>query len=264
MRGITYLDGGDSEATERIALNLAPFAAAAALAAVVAPLGTTVDWGQYATALGLGVLAGLVRLTPWPRALGGRELLPSLIFLIAVAFLRSATGGTGSGIAVMAMLPVFWTALHGDRRQLCVVTAGVTLLFLGPLVFWGGRAYPQSQYRAGVLFVAVSTIIGFTTQKLVAAVRHKADESQAAMVTLIEQEAEAANERAELLSQLTSLANLSRWAFLLTFAGVGLRTSLRDLGKQGWRPFAVGAIGEIFIAILTLGLVYGADRFLHL
>jgi uncharacterized integral membrane protein (TIGR00698 family) len=33
--------------------------------------------------------------------------------------------------------------------------------------------------------------------------------------------------------QLTSLANLSRWAFLLTFAGVGLRTSLRDLGRQG-------------------------------
>ncbi|MGA2672166.1 MAG: putative sulfate exporter family transporter [Terracidiphilus sp.] len=64
--------------------------------------------------------------------------------------------------------------------------------------------------------------------------------------------------------QLASLANLSRWAFLLTFAGVGLRTSLRELGKQGWRPFAVGAIGEIFIALLTLGLVYGADSYLHL
>ena len=64
--------------------------------------------------------------------------------------------------------------------------------------------------------------------------------------------------------QLASLANLSRWAFLLTFAGVGLRTSFRELGKQGWRPFATGAIGEVFIALLTLGLVYGADRFLHL
>jgi uncharacterized integral membrane protein (TIGR00698 family) len=65
-------------------------------------------------------------------------------------------------------------------------------------------------------------------------------------------------------SQITSLANLSRWAFLLTFAGVGLRTNLRELGAQGWRPFAVGAIGEVFIALLTLGLVYGADHFLHL
>jgi uncharacterized integral membrane protein (TIGR00698 family) len=64
--------------------------------------------------------------------------------------------------------------------------------------------------------------------------------------------------------QLTSIANLSRWAFLLTFAGVGLRTKISELGKQGWRPFAVGAIGEVFIALLTLGLVYGADRYLHL
>jgi uncharacterized integral membrane protein (TIGR00698 family) len=64
--------------------------------------------------------------------------------------------------------------------------------------------------------------------------------------------------------QLTSLANLSRWAFLLTFAGVGLNTSLRELGKQGWKPLAVGAIGEVFIALITLGLVYGADRYLHL
>jgi uncharacterized integral membrane protein (TIGR00698 family) len=64
--------------------------------------------------------------------------------------------------------------------------------------------------------------------------------------------------------QIGSLANLSRWAFLLTFAGVGLRTSFRDLRKQGLRPFAVGAIGEVVIAVFTLGLVIGAERLLHL
>ena len=63
--------------------------------------------------------------------------------------------------------------------------------------------------------------------------------------------------------QLVSLANLSRWAFLLTFAGVGLRTNIGELGKQGWRPFFVGAIGEVVIAFLTLGLVFGADRLLR-
>src|SRR5437867_9997576 len=64
--------------------------------------------------------------------------------------------------------------------------------------------------------------------------------------------------------QTTALANLSRWAFLLTFAGVGLRTNFRELRKQGLRPFAVGAIGEVVIAALTLGLVFGAQRFLQL
>jgi uncharacterized membrane protein YadS len=64
--------------------------------------------------------------------------------------------------------------------------------------------------------------------------------------------------------QLVTLGNLSRWFFLLTFAGVGLRTNLRELGKQGWRPFAVGAVGEIVIAVLTLGLVFGADKLVGL
>jgi uncharacterized integral membrane protein (TIGR00698 family) len=61
--------------------------------------------------------------------------------------------------------------------------------------------------------------------------------------------------------QLGSLANLSRWAFLLTFAGVGLRTNFRRLRAQGIRPLLVGAIGEIAIAGITLAMVFGAARY---
>ena len=64
--------------------------------------------------------------------------------------------------------------------------------------------------------------------------------------------------------EITSLANLSRWAFLLTFAGVGLSTDLRKIAHQGWRPFAVGAIGGAVIAALTLGLVVGTDAWIGL
>jgi uncharacterized membrane protein YadS len=64
-------------------------------------------------------------------------------------------------------------------------------------------------------------------------------------------------------AQLGNLANLSRWAFLLTFAGVGLRTNIGEMRAQGLRPFLVGAVGEIVIAGLTLGLVLGANRFIH-
>ena len=60
--------------------------------------------------------------------------------------------------------------------------------------------------------------------------------------------------------QLASLGNLSRWAFLLTFAGVGLRTDLRELKRQGLRPFVVGAIAELTVTVVTLLLVLGADR----
>ena len=40
-------------------------------------------------------------------------------------------------------------------------------------------------------------------------------------------------------AQVASLGNLSKWAFLLTFAGVGLNIDLRHIRAKGWRPFAV-------------------------
>ena len=64
--------------------------------------------------------------------------------------------------------------------------------------------------------------------------------------------------------QIGNLANLSRWAFLLTFAGVGLRTNFKVLKAQGLRPFAVGAIGEIAIAVVTLGMVLVAAKVFNL
>ena len=47
---------------------------------------------------------------------------------------------------------------------------------------------------------------------------------------------------------------------MLTFAGVGLRTNFKQMRKQGLRPFAVGFIGEIVIAVFTLVLVIVAGR----
>jgi uncharacterized integral membrane protein (TIGR00698 family) len=64
--------------------------------------------------------------------------------------------------------------------------------------------------------------------------------------------------------QTASLANLSRWAFLLTFAGVGLKTNFAELRKQGLRPLIVGAIGEVGIAVVTLGMVLAADALFSL
>src|SRR4051812_43738862 len=59
-------------------------------------------------------------------------------------------------------------------------------------------------------------------------------------------------------AQVASLANLSRWAFLLTFAGVGLKTDFREIKRQGLRPFVVGALAELTITAVTLGMVLGA------
>jgi len=62
--------------------------------------------------------------------------------------------------------------------------------------------------------------------------------------------------------QAADIANLSRWAFLLTFAGVGLSTDFREMRKQGLHPFIVGAMGEIAIAMLTLFIVLAVQPWL--
>jgi uncharacterized integral membrane protein (TIGR00698 family) len=64
--------------------------------------------------------------------------------------------------------------------------------------------------------------------------------------------------------QLMSLGNLSRWAFLLTFAGVGLRTDFHEIRRQGLRPFVVGALAELSVTIVTLLLVLAAATLFNL
>jgi uncharacterized integral membrane protein (TIGR00698 family) len=65
-------------------------------------------------------------------------------------------------------------------------------------------------------------------------------------------------------NQLMSLANLSRWAFLFTFAGVGLKTNVREMLKQGIQPFVVGLLGEGVIAAMTLGLLMLTNKMIGL
>ncbi len=63
--------------------------------------------------------------------------------------------------------------------------------------------------------------------------------------------------------QSANLANVSKWAFLLTFAGVGLNTNIRELARTGWRPLVVAIIGLVVVATVSLGLVLLTSRVLH-
>jgi diguanylate cyclase (GGDEF)-like protein len=169
-----------STTSRRAARNLAPFAAASLLAWIGVLVGSSVVWWEYGLAAGLALASGLVRIAPLRGvAATTRELPPSLLFLAAVAMLRGSAGGTSSGVAVVALLPVFYTALNtSDRRQLGAVITGLAVFFLTPIMLIGAPDYPATQYRAGLLFIAVSAIIGLTTQRLVAVARFQAAEAQ--------------------------------------------------------------------------------------
>jgi len=62
--------------------------------------------------------------------------------------------------------------------------------------------------------------------------------------------------------QTANLANISRWAFLLTFAGVGLNTDFRQIARAGWRPLIVAVIGLTVVASVSLGIVLLTSRVL--
>ncbi|OBK50040.1 YeiH family protein [Mycobacterium kubicae] len=63
--------------------------------------------------------------------------------------------------------------------------------------------------------------------------------------------------------QIANLANVSKWAFLLTFAGVGLNTDIRQIARTGWRPLVVAVIGLTVVALVSLGVVLLTSRGLH-
>jgi diguanylate cyclase (GGDEF)-like protein len=179
----------DRHAVRTSVLRVGPFAGACLLAWVVVLVGSSITWWEYwvslALALGAGGMAFLAmhdRRHPWLAA------VPSaLMLLAAVGLLRDSAGGLPSGASALAILPVLQVALYSrSRRDLVVVLFAVALFYLIPIWLVGPPAYPDSQYRAVVLAVAVDAIVGFATQALVARVRKQAREAES-RETMLEQ-----------------------------------------------------------------------------
>ena len=157
--------------------ELLPFAGATLLAFMLVPIGSHVKWPEYvmALALTLAVIVGTAQ-TPWQRVPPAARLVPPAVFLGAAALLRDSGGGFDSGVATLALLPVFWVALHGSRAGLGLTMLGVGAFLAVPVLAIGGPAYPATALKTGVLFVVVSGLVGATVQRLVDAVRSQAGE----------------------------------------------------------------------------------------
>jgi diguanylate cyclase (GGDEF)-like protein len=149
----------------------------------------------------LTMTIGLVALrAPWHRLPGWGPSGLAYLYLIVVVLLRAAGGP--SGVAAMVLLPVFWLGLCGTRRQLWGLLIGVALVFVVPLILVGGADYPSSAWRAGILFVTLSGIVGTTVQALVTHVRAQEHERNRLLAQL--------DELAH-VDTLTGLANRRAW-----------------------------------------------------
>ncbi len=161
-------------------MSLAPFGATALAAWLAVGTGVPIDGDPYSASVGLlaltTVLACLPRRTTLSRALG--QVPASLAFLGAVAMLRQAAGGYRSGIEILSLVPVFYTALSTtDRRRMLAVLTGLVGFYVLPILIVGPPPYPTTQWRTALVSVAVGAIVGFATQRLVASVTFQAAEA---------------------------------------------------------------------------------------
>jgi diguanylate cyclase (GGDEF)-like protein len=195
------------------ARRLAPFAGGALLPYALLTIPPT-HWsnGQLVLSAVLTVALGFAAVfVPWRRLPSWTHVLPGLGYVGALALLRNAGAGTSAGVGAVVLLPVFWLALYGSRAQLAVLLAAVLAFFVLPALVVGAPNYPLSGIRGGILFTAVSSIVGVTVQRLVGRIRAQSRERDMLLADL----ADLAHTDA-----LTGLPNRRAWTAALERAVV--------------------------------------------
>lgn len=153
---------------------MAPIAIVTALAALSLMFGV----GQRAMLLTTsalllwGSIILVTFLVPWSYLPRSFQLLVPLGYLVGVALLREAEGGTGSGYAFLVLVPVVMMAMYGRRSDLTVTIAGAAVALAAPMLLVGGPGYPASDQRQVIVVIAVAALVGFTVQGLVRSMRH--------------------------------------------------------------------------------------------
>jgi diguanylate cyclase (GGDEF)-like protein len=153
-----------------------PLVAFAAIAFASTGLSTTgTDWQLVLLAEGFtAVVTAAALLIPWRR-------LPALAVLIlpvscdlVIALLRHAQGGSTSGYAPLAMLPVVWVGLTLSRVATAAIIACTAATLAVPIVTFGRPMYPETAWRGVVLWVIVSAVVGIAANLVVASQRRHA------------------------------------------------------------------------------------------
>jgi diguanylate cyclase (GGDEF)-like protein len=160
--------------------------AAWALAPTQYPIdvGTYLAAGAIASASLLMVLRRPAQDGPITRGVG--DLPSSLLLLAAIGLLRvSVPGEPVSSYSLVALVPVFWTALYGaGLGELVVMLVALAAFYAAPPAILGPPAYPYSDFVQVLLPLGVSAIICVTAQQLVARARRDAAEARRQRATI--------------------------------------------------------------------------------
>jgi two-component system cell cycle sensor histidine kinase/response regulator CckA len=111
---------------------------------------------------------------PWQRLPFSAQAVPPFLYFFVIVIIRESQGGSESGFAPLVALPIIWLALYGTREELTAGIAFAGATFIVPYLVFGAPRYATAEVTSALLWMAIATIIGFTTQGLVATVREQA------------------------------------------------------------------------------------------
>lgn len=117
-----------------------------------------------ATLLTAGQLVA-ARVLPWSRwHEGAQDLLP-IVQLVAVALLRTGTGGPGSAYTTIAFLPLIALASMPGRRRVAIGSIGVGLVVAAPVLL-GDQGFSVDTLVRTLFVTLAATFIALTVHEI--------------------------------------------------------------------------------------------------
>jgi hypothetical protein len=146
-----------------------------AVGLVLFPFEDNAGEGSFFAALGLALLCAMaISLVPWDRLAPSSRVVPLLLYISSVAFLRHSAGGGTSGYGPLLLIPIIWAALFADRTQVVVVLVAIGLAVALPPLIVGDTA--SGEWRRALLTILAAAAAALAISALVAALREEMEE----------------------------------------------------------------------------------------
>lgn len=123
------------------------------------------------------VTAASVLLVPWDRIPPFLTIVPPLLYILSVVFLRHAAGGGLSGYGALYFVPAIWVALFGDRTQALIVVIAVGLAVAVPPIITDEAT--NGEWRRALLTVLAAGAMTFAINSLVCALQLEMEQRDA-------------------------------------------------------------------------------------
>jgi signal transduction histidine kinase len=209
-------------------VRIAPFAALAVIAeaSLLLPPGPASLPDAIASVLLVAAVAAEIAFVPWRRVPGWLTVTVPLLYTASLLALIQAAGGSTSGVGIVLLSPLIWTALFHRRWESAVVTAAV----LGVMLYISlnpDQATTTVLIRRMFFWAALAAMIAFVGHGLRSRVRRSREETARVQERLREMSILADRDR--IASSLHDNVLQRLFAAGLTLQGVALRAARPDL-----------------------------------